>query len=533
MGKLVIAAVAASLAGISAVTTAPASGAEPRWVSHVRNHPGGISNGVRAALHPAVLRARAARHAVVESPEAAEARGPNVQVNRLDTEPPMPQNETSVAVSLDNPDVAVTAANDYVGGGVMVMRTVDGGRSWQSTLVVPRFAGTNDVCTGSDPAVAYSRRDHVFFLAQLCFFRTQPFSEIQVYVSRDNGLHWTPGSQAARAVTNFDYTARTVDPTVFNDKEYITVDNWPRSPHYGRLYVTYTKFHLQPDGFSDYCPIQLSYTDFVDLTNPAQTVFAHTSVQPDNPGGDGTGRSANQHSVPVVEPSGALAIGFVEEECNTGLDPHLLFQRSTDGGTTFLPAAIQIDKPGQYRDNPDPGDLLQPTAFRAPNTISIVYNSGVLTYLYQNNLDRGRSGANISFQQSRDGGRTWSDMRWLSTAGRAPAPRDQFFPWIAEHGAGNLFAIWYDRRLDPRNRDIHTWQAISHDNGRTWTQRRISTAAWNPNEGFFRTGAFIGDYNGIAVSRTHIYPVWTDGRNSAYRRTGIGETDIFTDVEPR
>ena len=35
------------------------------------------------------------------------------------------------------------------------------------------------------------------------------------------------------------------------------------------------------------------------------------------------------------------------------------------------------------------------------------------------------------------------------------------------------------------------------------------------------------------MSRTQVYPVWTDGRNSAFKRTGIGETDIFTDVEKR
>lgn len=408
-----------------------------------------------------------------------------------------------------------------------------GGRSWQTTYVSPQFVGTGDFCNGGDPAIAYSRRDHVFFLAQLCFFRAQPYSEIHIYVSSDNGRTWTPGARAARAASNFDYQTGTVDETVFNDKEYIAVDNWPGSPYYGRLYVTYTLFHMLPDGFSDYCPIQLSYTDNVDLVNPALTVFAQSKIQPDNPGGDGTGRSANQASVPVVEPSGVLDIGFVEEECNTALDPHLLFQSSTDGGATFLPGAVQIDKPGQYSDNPNPDDLLQPTAFRAPNSISMVWNSGVLTYLYQNNLDRGRSGANISYQQSRDGGQTWSDMRWLSTQGAAAAPRDQFFPWVAEEGAGHLYAIWYDRRLDSRNRDIDTWQAISHDNGRTWSQRRISTAAWNPNEAFFRSGAFIGDYNGIAVSQTQVYPVWTDGRNSAFDRTGIGETDIFTDIEPR
>jgi hypothetical protein len=30
-----------------------------------------------------------------------------------------------------------------------------------------------------------------------------------------------------------------------------------------------------------------------------------------------------------------------------------------------------------------------------------------------------------------------------------------------------------------------------------------------------------------------VYPVWTDGRNNAIEQTGIGETDIFTNVELR
>jgi len=49
----------------------------------------------------------------------------------------------------------------------------------------------------------------------------------------------------------------------------------------------------------------------------------------------------------------------------------------------------------------------------------------------------------------------------------------------------------------------------------------------------FSGGAFVGDYNGVAASSSHVYPVWTDGRNNAIARTGIGETDIFSDVEPR
>ena len=93
-------------------------------------------------------------------------------------------------------------------------------------------------------------------------------------------LRGRPAARLPIAATNYDYVNGTVDDSIFNDKEYIAVDNTPTSPHYGRLYVTYTKFHLLPDGSSDYCPIQLAYTDSVPTFNPTLTVFQHTAVVP-------------------------------------------------------------------------------------------------------------------------------------------------------------------------------------------------------------------------------------------------------------
>jgi hypothetical protein len=523
---------AATLAAAPSLAAAPAT--TPRWILHIQRYPGGISNGARAMISAQAMAARAARHPISG---ASAPFGLNVQMN-TDSNPPLPQNETAVAASLANPKIAVAAANDYVSGGNIVMNTTDGGRHWSSTRVTPSFAGTGDVCSGGDPSVAYSRRDHAFYMGQLCFFRTLPYSEVQIYVSRDNGRTWTPGRAAARAATNFDYTTGTVDASTFNDKDYIAVDNNPASPHYGRLYVGYTKFHMLPSGFSDYCPLQLSYTDTVNMNNPSLTAFQHTPIQPDNPGGNGTGTSANQYFTPQIEKNGALDVAFMSEDCNDSFDPHILFQRSTDGGQSFLPNAVQVDKPGQYMDFLDAAkdDTLPPTHFRAPNTPSLAYNphTGSLTFLYQNNINRAVSKADISFQQSTDGGKHWSNMRFLSVTGSGnPAPNDQFFPWIAAASNGNLYAIWFDRRLDPANIRINTWEARSANDGATWTSRRISTQSWNPNLGFFSSGAFIGDYNGIAVSDTNVYPVWTDGRNTAIARTGIGETDIFTDIEPR
>lgn len=515
-------------AGSAIATEVSVTGAsKPRWVAHVERFKGGISNGVRFTLSRDLTRARA-KAAAGQHPNPGPP-GSNVQMND-DSFPEMPQNEESVAYSTDDPFVA--AANDYVSEGVVVMRTKDGGKHWASTRIIPVFAPTRDVCTGSDPAVAYSARDHAFYLSTLCFFRTQPASEVQVYASLDNGATWTPGRQAAVAATNYNATTDTVDDTFFNDKEWLTVDNSKTSPHYGRIYVSYTRFHLLSDGSSDSCPIQLSYTDAIPLQNPQLSTWSHSSVVPDH-FGDGVGESANQFSVPVVERNGALDIAYVLEECNTSIDHGLRFQKSTNGGASFLPNPVIVNKPGQWADNPDPNDLLPNTAFRAPNTVALAYSrrSGRLAYVYAN-YPSGPGSGNIAVSLSDNGGMTWSDSRTISLEGHnTPARNNQFFPWIAATPQGLFVAIWLDRRDDPANHDIGTFEALSGDNGVTWWNRRISTAMWNPARGFFTSGAFIGDYSGLAANDDVIYPVWTDGRNSNIDQTGIGETDVFTDVE--
>jgi hypothetical protein len=528
----------AGFGSLTSVVTAEA--ASPLWLVHVQKYAGGISNGVRAHATAEVARAQATygtlplgRAGTVKSAGAPLL---NVQMND-NTNPPMPQNETSVAASLANPMVAVAGANDYVSGGVTVMRTADGGQTWRTVRVNPYFGGTGDYCTGGDPWIAYSLRDQAFYLGQLCFFRSQPYSEVQLFKSVDNGQTWTPGIEASVVDSNFDYTNGTVDASVFHDNDQVTIDNTPTSRHYGRIYVTHIKFHILPSGFSDYCPVQLAYTDYVPTFNPTLAVWRHTQVVPDNPGGNGLGPSANQWARPQVQANGTLDIAYALEDCNSGLDTHFMFQKSQNGGASFMPKPVQIDGPGDFVDNPDRGDVLPPTRFRAPNSPSLIYNQargGILGFVYQNSRNRSTSGTNISFQVSADGGLHWSPMQYISvTASGAPARGDQFFPSLTATPDGTFVAIWLDRRNDPRNHDIETFQGVSPDGGAHWTNQDISTAIWNPDYGFFRSGAFIGDYAGIASSTRAVYPVWTDGRNTAIVRTGIGNTDIFTNVELR
>ena len=126
----------------------------------------------------------------------------------------------------------------------------------------------------------------------------------------------------------------------------------------------------------------------------------------------------------------------------------------------------KINKPGQWKDNPDPDDLLPPKNARiaASTSAPLVFNpiDNSLNYIVQNNVNRATSGADISFTKSMDYGNTWSDMTTVSVTGSgAPAPRDQFFPWMDVDPEGNLHAIWFDNRNDPQNLLINTFQGDS------------------------------------------------------------------------
>ena len=506
------------VAALTAGTTAQGAN-PPLWVKHIQNYDGGISNGVRARLAASEVR-------VSGFVSAATTALQNVQMN-ADSDPPLPQNETSVAYKPSNPLIAVAASNDYVGDGDWIGNTSDGGQTWASTFKDPKTSvGTR--CFGGDPSVVYSVRDGAFYLATLCFFGAGE-SEVQVWRSTDDGATWTDSTKASLVNTN--RTGDGWDETVFYDKELLAVDNNPSSPHYGRLYMTYIKFHMTlPSGRSDYCPVQAAYTDAIP-GDASTATWTNVAVVADDPAGNGRGAGANQWALPVVDSTGALDIAYTLEDCNTGFDRGFFFTRSTNGGATYaLP--VQIDNPGQFADNPNPQDKLNPKKFRAPISPSLVFNpvTGSLNFAYQNNVNRQSSGADISFQQSRDFGATWSDAKTISTtAGGAAAPNDQYFPWLSVDEAGNLHAIWFDNRNDPRNVMMETFQAFSSNDGGSWRNWNISSVPWNPDESFFKCGCFIGDYNAIAASTQVVYPVWTDGRNTP--GSPLGQTDIFTNVE--
>ena len=532
--RLFAAAALASLVITALVGNTASAHKVPRWVKHVQHWTGGISNGVRERAAQAagaiVIPQTLSRPALKIGSAALD----NVQMNG-DSVPPLPQDEPSIAESLDDPMNAVAASNDYTGDGFWIGSTTDGGQTWASQWKDPKFSFDGGRCFASDPSVAYSLRDHAFYLSTLCYFSTTPASEIQVWKSVDGGGTWSSSQQPALVVTNHA-TDGSIDASVFYDKELMAVDNTPGSPYFGRLYVTYTKFHMTGGSYarSDYCPVQGAYTDAIPTADPAASSWGHTAIVPDAPGAKGTGSSANQFSTPLVDDQGALDVAFVQEDCNTSIDHALYFARSDTGGASFG-GIVRVDRPGWFSDNPNANDNLPGKGdVRFPNTPSFAYDAarGRLALIYQNNANRTVSGADISLQSSDDFGATWTAPRTISVRSNGKAaPRDQFFPAIGVDPDGMWFAIWQDTRLDPANHLISTFQGESSDGGQTWTNHLISTASFDPRKSFFTCGCFIGDYNQIAVSSEVVLPAWTDGRDSPPKPAG--DSNVWTNVEIR
>jgi len=147
---------------------APARAAKtPSWQLHVKNYSGGISNGVRERLAVASGETTSTRIVRAATPSLSPLE--NVQMNE-DFDPPLPQDEPGIAVNLENPLNAVAAANDYIGDGFWIGYTIDGGHTWTSQLKEPKFSFDEGRCFGSDPGVAYSLRDHAFYISTLFYF---------------------------------------------------------------------------------------------------------------------------------------------------------------------------------------------------------------------------------------------------------------------------------------------------------------------------------------------------------------------------
>jgi hypothetical protein len=184
----------------------------------------------------------------------------------------------------------------------------------------------------------------------------------------------------------------------------------------------------------------------------------------------------------------------------------VMFQKSTDGGRTWLPTDLLIQRGASHAHGPD-----------------ITTDSDGNIYYVWGNWDVDTAGVhdyrNLCSRSS-DGGTTWTapvrvDDRPDSTRGIAS-------PRIAVDSAGNLFCAWGDGRTGVD----HIWSSVSTDRGATWG-RNVQVDDDTTDEGVGRADVVVqpgtNHYLVAAQIPRRVGSHWEEG-TALYRSTDMGLT---------
>ena len=237
-----IAAAVTVLAGVIATATAVGVGQPspttpaaktPRWVTHVARYQGGISGGVRAMLAASQARTASPASAQRARPGApAGSPGNNVQMNDDSTRRCRRTRRRSRKPG--QPQVAVAAANDYVSGGNVVMRTLDGGRPGRRRGSRRSSAAPGTSARAGTRRSRTAARPHVLHGPAVLLPRAAVLRGPGLHVGRQRPARGRPAvrPRVPRPTSTTPPERSTCRSST--TRSYIAVDNTPTSPHYGR-----------------------------------------------------------------------------------------------------------------------------------------------------------------------------------------------------------------------------------------------------------------------------------------------------------
>jgi len=100
---------------------------------------------------------------------------------------------------------------------------------------------------------------------------------------------------------------------------------------------------------------------------------------------------------------------------------------------------------------------------------------------------------------------------------------DQFNQFLAvDETNGNLGAMYYDTVADANRKKVDVYYQMSSDGGAIWQPAvKVTTAMTDETVAGADSGNQYGDYNGLSIFASKIFPSWTD------RRDG-GKEEIWT-----
>jgi hypothetical protein len=214
------------------------------------------------------------------------------------------------------------------------------------------------------------------------------------------------------------------------DKQRITIDDNPKSPHYNRIYVMWVDFHfLVPVPMVSFADANKDGTH-TNWSTPERLPMGNMHPQGDT------------YLLPHVDPNGTVYTTLTNFDPKKGFCcVSIILDKSTDGGNTWNVASTVI------RNVTPPPGIYPNTTFRdgIENTFTVGSTLVGRQYpLYVSWEDFSAGVDNVIMSASYDGGQTWSTP--IQVNDNAP-PVDEFQPNLTVAADGTVSNAFYDRRL--------------------------------------------------------------------------------------
>jgi len=443
--------------------------------------PAGGQNSAGAALSGAALNALAAKAQRDRTPAAAAPRvaGPDQPATLVndpadDNTPQDTQSETTITIAGPNLVSAFNDSGSFIDGEshfTGYSYSSDGGQTWIDQGTLPDSAEGD----AGDPVLATDSSSGRVYLSTLGF---NTFTNIQVFRSDDNGVTFGP---PVNATPGFGGT------NAFQDKEWITVDNYPGAGQ-GNVYLGWRQFGGPAEGIK-----------FTRSTDGGAT-WGPNQGTPILPGPSGQGAFV------VVSPDHCVHVFYGKFTASTSIE----VRTSCDQGVTFGPPVLvtPIDSNGVNGDLGLNGGLRSNTFPHA----TVNPRSGTLYVTYSDLT--ATNGADVFLKSSTDGGATWSAPVRINRDG---TDNDQFFPTVGITTTGRALMVgWYDRRRDAANFDLARWSRVAAINATTGALTFSSNFQLGPSfpvvigqDPVINT-VYMGDYDQIAADANNFYSTWAD-----------------------
>jgi hypothetical protein len=322
----------------------------------------------------------------------------------------------------------------------------DGGKTFPVQGHIPGYEGWTD---NTDPVGAFdaSGNFYVLNLAYEFYYNSDGSHNFQINQSKEpnpsvaaevisaavrphgatTADEWTTNREGhADIVAN--YPAKGREP----DKQWITIDTNPKSPHFGRIYAMWTVF----DSFSAK-PITSFADARPDGTHTAWSAPQSLPTAGANPQGD-------TYLLPHVDGSGTVFTTLTNFQPKQGLCcTSILLDHSTDGGVTWQSVSTvisDVSAPPLLYPNTAFRDGIEDTFAVGPKRLS---NGAYPLYVAWE--DHSTGFGNLILSASYDGGGSWSAP--IQVNDNANPSVDEVQPNLTAAASGTVSVAFYDRRL--------------------------------------------------------------------------------------